>query len=195
MVFLSALLIVVFTSCGRIPQAEIDQAKAAVENTRGTGAELYAPDAFMALEDSLNSALALVETQDSKLFKNFSKSKEKLAKVTEMATKVSEQAEMKKNEMKLEIESLTANVRTLLDENKMLIAKAPRGKEGAAALEEIKSEMLALEAEIARGEENYAEGDYFTALELIKAAQQGLSSINTELKDAISKASGAKKVK
>ena len=67
------------------------------------------------------------------------------------------------------------------------MTKAPRGKEGAAVLEQIKTEMATIETAAAEAQALYDKGAYMDALNKVKASNERATSINTELKDAIAK--------
>ena len=67
------------------------------------------------------------------------------------------------------------------------MTKAPRGKEGAAVLEQIKTEMATIEASVAEAQALYDKGSYMDASNKVKAANESATGINTELKDAIAK--------
>ena len=72
------------------------------------------------------------------------------------------------------------------------MTKAPRGKEGAAVLEQIKTESAGIEASVAEAQGLFDKGTYMDALNKIKAATVSANNINTELKDAIAKVKGGK---
>jgi len=133
-------MVAVLSSCGKVPQAEIDAANAAIAAAQTAEANVYVPTEFAAVQDSMNAINAAVEAQKGKLFKKFGPIKEKLTATVTLANKVAADAATKKEEVKAEVTSLMASIKTVLDENKTLITKAPRGKEGAAVLEQIKSE-------------------------------------------------------
>lgn len=187
LLILSVIFLLALTSCDKVPQAEMDQARAAVESARSTGAEIYAPESFFALQDSLDAAVAMVESQQSNLFKNFDNARTKLASVAGMAATVSQETEITKNALREEIESILNEVTALLEENKQLVTAAPKGKEGAAALEEIKTEIETLGSQVGQATLTFQQGDYYNALEMSKASRERLASINLELKNAISK--------
>jgi hypothetical protein len=83
-----------------------------------------------------------------------------------------------------------AAVKAVIEENKTLITKAPRGKEGAAVLEQIKTEMATSETSVAEAQGLYDKGSFMDALNKVKAANASATGINTELKDAIAKVKG-----
>jgi len=67
------------------------------------------------------------------------------------------------------------------------MTKAPKGKEGAAVLEEIRNEMLVIESAVAEANTMYAQSKYMAARDKVNAAIENVKAINTELKDAIAK--------
>jgi hypothetical protein len=144
---LAAIAMVAFlSSCGKVPQAQIDATNAAITAAQTAEAAVYVPAEFAAVQDSMKAVTAGIEAKKSKLFKNFSAEKLKLDATLAAATKVATDAAAKKDEVKKEVETSLAAVKTVIDENKTLITKAPKGKEGAAVLEQIKTEMTTIEA-------------------------------------------------
>jgi hypothetical protein len=177
----------VLTSCGKVPQAEIDAANTAIEQVKAAGAESYVPEEFAALQDSLRIALENVEVQKSKLFKKFGPAKAQLVSVVTLSATVIQNTEARKEVVKQEVQTTLTDVNTLLEEDKILVKKAPRGKEGAAALDAIKNDIATIEATIPEVNNLVTSGDYMAALYKIKAAKEKATAINTELKDAIAK--------
>ncbi len=181
---LSTLL---FTSCSKVPQAEIDAANAAVELSKAAGADIYVPESYVALQDSLNAVMVIIETEKSKFLKNYSTAKEGLTGVTLFAEKVTNQAEARKEEVKLEIQNTIAEVNTLIEVNRQLVSEAPKGKEGTSALVAIKGEIDAIEASIQETAVMLENGEYLATLDKVNAAKEKATSINTELTDVIAK--------
>ncbi|HLP74011.1 MAG TPA: hypothetical protein VK155_13985 [Bacteroidales bacterium] len=180
-------MVVALASCGKVPQAEIDSANAAIEAAKTAEAPVYLPAEFQAVQDSMNSVNAYIETQNSKMFKKFGPAKEKLQKIAADANQVAANTAAKKEEVKKEVEAAIASMKTVVEENKTLITKAPRGKEGAAVLEQIKTEMATIETSATEAQSLYDGGKYMDALNKVKASNERAVSINTELKDAIAK--------
>ncbi|MBN2485749.1 MAG: DUF4398 domain-containing protein [Bacteroidales bacterium] len=176
-----------FTSCNKVPVGDIDLANAAVDSAKAVDAEHYAPEAFTALQDTLNAALQLVEEQKSKMFGNYTVVKEKLAYVASQASVVKEQAVVRKAEMKTESDTLFAELKSLIDENKTLISKAPKGKEGKAALEAIQAEISEIETTVNDATVLYNSENYFATVDKLKVAKEKAISIKEELSNAISK--------
>lgn len=180
-------MVAVLASCGKVPQAEIDAANAAIESAKTAEAPVYLPVEFAAVQDSMNAINAEIEAQSSKLLKKYGEVKVKLTETQALANQVAANAAVKKEEVKQEVEASIAAMKTVVEENKTLITKAPRGKEGAQMLEQIKAEMTTTEAAAAEAQSMYDNGSYMDALNKIKASNERAVSINTELKDAIAK--------
>ena len=181
---------VLFSSCAKVPQVEIDAAQAAVQDVKDSGADLYVPEAYSALVDSMKSANENVEVAKAKWFPNYSKAKEQLAVVNQMAVDTKSKAEARKIELQAEVEAMIVEVKALVEENKALIAKAPRGKEGKAALEAISSDLSVAETTVTEVEALLANGDLIGSNDKIKAAKEKATSIKAELEAAIAAKGG-----
>ena len=180
--------VVLMTSCGKVPQADIDAANAAISAAKTAQADIYLPGEFAALNDSMTVITQRVEAQKSKLFKNFKEVKVQAGALTTLAGQIATNAAVKKDEVKVEAETMLATVKTLLADNQALILKAPKGKEGKAVLDEIKGEMTVIETSINDAQTLYDGGtNYMQVLDKVKAANEALTAINTELNDAIAK--------
>lgn len=176
------------TSCGTIPQVEIDSAKAAVEALKVQQADIYVGPEFAAVQDSLNVALENVEVVSAKfLFRNYDAPKAQLEAVIATAATLSETVVTVKAQVKAETEAALAAATLLLEENTKLVARAPRGKEGRAALEAIKSELAVLSTSLTETGTLLGAGSYMAEKDKVTAASQRLTAINTELKDVIAK--------
>lgn len=186
-------MVVFMTGCAKVPQMEIDNAKAAVEEARAAGADLYQQAQFGAVQDSLKVALANVETQKSKLFSRYGAVKVQLEGVKTLAMQVKESTLARIEEVKQEITTTMTEVTALVTENKDLLTKAPKGKEGREALEQIKTDMAGIDASVVDAQTMLASGDLLGTLDKIKAAKDKSMGINAELKEAIDKAKGKRK--
>ena len=194
MTMLTALSVaVLLSSCGKVPQAEIDAANAAIEAAKTAGADVYLSEDYTALQDSMRSVNQKVEEQNGKMFKNYNDVTAQLTTVTKMAVDVQEKTAERKEEVKQEIAALQAEVTAIIAQNNELIAQAPKGKEGAAALEAIKSDNTIVETTMSEVEALVAEDQLLPALNKAKAAKEKAVALNTELNDAIAKYSKNKK--
>jgi len=180
-------LALVFASCQKYPQAEVDAANAAVEAAKAAQANLYVAPEFNALQDSLNTVLASVEKEKSKLFKNYKDEVKKLTATSEMAKNVAANAVAKKEQMKQEVTATLDEIATLMASNKEMLAKAPKGKEGKAAMEAIQADLTSIETQVGEVNNKFASDDIINALNQAKALKDKATNINTELTDVMAK--------
>ncbi len=192
---LAALTALVLSSCAKVPQAQIDMANAAISQAKTAGAEVYTPESFNALNDSMNTIMVNIEAEKSKFIKNFDGVKQQLSAVTLLAGEVQQQTETRKEEMKQEIQNAIAEVKTLIDANRQLILDAPKGKEGTAALQAISSEVDAIENSILETSSLLETGDYPATLTKANVAKEKALAINMELSQVIAKYKGGAKTK
>ena len=185
-------LAVMFSSCAKFPQVEVDAATASVLEAKTTGADLYVPGVFQALTDSLNSANQKVEVDKSKFFKTYKVSKASLASVVTMSADVKAKTEARKVELKAENDSLVAEVKVLVADSKVLLVKAPKGKDGKAALSAIAVDISVVETTVTEVETLIASGNLLDSNSKIKVAKDKVTTVKTELETAIAKASGKK---
>jgi|ADurb_Cas_01_Slu_FD_contig_41_2729278_length_709_multi_22_in_0_out_0_1 hypothetical protein len=180
-------LVVSMSSCDKLPQEKVDAAVAALDSAKIAEAELYVPQLFAQVQDSLKSAQNNIETQKSKMFANFDGVRAQLDAVVAMAADVKVKAAERKEAVKQEIVAVIAEVATIVAENNELIKKAPRGKEGASALEAIKADLAGIDAAVAEAQGAFDSGVYIPTIDKVKAAKDKAVSINAELKAAIEK--------
>jgi hypothetical protein len=188
---LAALAMVAFlSSCGKVPQAQIDATQAAIDSAKVLQADIYVPVAFAACQDSMKVVAAAVEAQKSKMFKKFGPVKVTLDQTIVKARQVMADAVVKKAEVKKEVETLMTDIKAVNDENAKLFKRAPRGKEGAQVLEQMKTEMATIDSSVVEAQGMYDKGAYMDALNKVKAAKDSADKINGELKAAIKKVGG-----
>lgn len=187
----AALAMVAFlSSCGKVPQAQIDATNAAIDSAKVLQADVYVPAEFAAVQDSMKAINTAVEAQKSKMFKKFGPVKVKLESTLGLAKKVQADAVAKKDEVKKQVETLLADTKKVAEENGKLMKRAPRGKEGAQVLEAMKTEMATCETSCMDAQGMYDKGAYMDAFNKVTAAKATADKINDELKAAIKKAGG-----
>ena len=188
---LSALVLVaaLVTSCAKPPQAELDSAKASLEAAKLVEANRYLADEFNALQDSLNAASVAIETEKSKSFisRSYGTIAEKLVKITADADVLKSKVEERKAQVRAEVQETLVALSALIAENKVLLAKAPKGKEGKAALEAIQTDITVIEASVNEVNTLISNGDYLTAQDKVNASKAKAESIKAELEAAIAK--------
>ncbi|MDY0098522.1 MAG: hypothetical protein RBR81_04925 [Bacteroidales bacterium] len=186
---LATLMMVAFlTGCGKAPQAQIDAVNAAIEAAKTAEANVYLPDEFAALQESMNSAMADIETQKGKLFKKFGDVKLKLDETLAKANQLTSDVAGKKEEVKGQVSTLMDGIKTVIEENGKLIPKLPRGKEGAQVIEQIKADLATVDAAVVEAQGLFDKGSFMDALNKINAAKEKAESLNAEIKEVLTKA-------
>ncbi len=177
----------IMISCTKAPQAEMDAAKAAIEQAKNAQANLFLATEYNALQDSINHVSAVIESQKSKVFGNFKGAKQSLLNVTSQANELVEKTSVRKEEVKNEIATSEAQIATLMDENYRLVAIAPKGKEGKEALEAIKSDLASIDSTTPEIQTLLQNNELIAAQSKANAAKQKASTINAELKNVMEK--------
>jgi hypothetical protein len=181
-------MVVVLTSCGKKPQVEIDAVNAAIEAAKSAEADVYLPAEFAALQDSLNSVMTAITAKEGKMFKNFKSEVARLGEVTALANTVTANVAAKKDEVKAEVSGIMTSITTVIEENAKLIPKLPRGKEGAAVIEQIKADVATVDAAVAEAQGLFDKGSFMDAMNKIKAAMEKAEGLNAEVKEVLTKA-------
>lgn len=186
-VLLIAAVAMILTGCAKYPENEVKNAQNAVENARSAGAEMYVKDQFNALQDSLNNVLLGLEQQKSKWFPNYEESLAQLTSINSMAESVVTKTELRKSEIRDEIQNTLVQIQNLLAENNQLIASAPKGKEGTEALNQIKEELSVVQTAVDEAGKMLDSGELIATQDKVNTAHQKAAAINAELKDVIAK--------
>jgi len=189
LVGLSAIMIAaMFMGCAKVPQTEIDAANAAIESAVTAGADKYLPEDFAALKDSMNAIMEGIELQKSKSFAKYGDAKLRLASVTTMANDLVAKTEARVAELKTDVPKKLEQVTALVKEVKALLLKAPRGKEGLAALNAMQGEIATVESSMGDVNALLGSGDVYGANKKVNELLEKLNQIKKELQDAIAKA-------
>lgn len=179
----------VVSGCSKMPEAELAAAKSAVESAKQAQADSYATTEFQAASDALTAAMAEIEKQNSKspIGRNYDQVKTMLSEVTVKAQEAQNNAASGKEAVKMDVEGALSSVTASITEAKDLLGRAPRGKEGKAALEAMAAEIAAIESSIASVATLIESQDFLAARDQIAAGSAKLDSIKTELSGAIDK--------
>lgn len=177
----------IFSSCAKVPQVEIDAAMAALEQAKAAQADVYLEEEYLALQDSLNAVNTEIEAQKSKMFGSYGAAKEKLAEISAQGTELVTKVAAKKEEVKAEVVQAQAEVATLMEENMKMVAVAPKGKEGKEAIEAIKSDLAAISVSANEITGLLESGELLAAQTKANAVKQKATEINTELKTVLEK--------
>lgn len=176
---------ILLSSCGSVPQKEIDAAQAALDSAKTIGAEIYASEDFVELQDSLTAILAQIQEEKSDLFANYDSITLQLGYISAQAGEVANQTEVKKVELTSQIQSTIAEVKTLINTNKQIILEAP--KVNGSDLQSIQQELSSIESTVAETDSLLTSGQLIPGLDKAIIAKQKATSINAELQTVVDK--------
>ncbi|MCX6329369.1 MAG: hypothetical protein NTZ85_07665 [Bacteroidia bacterium] len=182
------VMVAVLASCGKKPQVQIDATNAAITAAKTAEADVYLPAEFAALQDSMKAIDAAITAKEGKMFKNFKAEVAKLESLNTLAGNVTNNVVAKKDEVKKGAETILNDIKAVVAENAKLVTKLPRGKEGAAIIEQFKADLGNVDAAVADAQASFDKGTYMDALNKIKAAKEKADSLNSEMKAALTKA-------
>lgn len=180
-------LTVMFSSCAKFPQVQIDAVTAAIDSVKSVGGDVYVPEVYKALTDSLAATTAQIETEKAKWFPTYKKEVASLDALALAAVDALAKTEARKVELKAENDALVIELKELLVTNTTLLKKAPKGKEGKEALEAIKGDLELSATSLTESDSLIVNGDILGANNKLNAVKDRLSSIKTELETAIEK--------
>jgi len=183
------LMAVLVIGCAKAPKAELAAANAAIDSAKVVEANRYLATEFNALQDSLNAVNVAVEAQKSKLFfsRDYKSINEKLVVITSEIGALKAKTEERKAQVRTEVQDTLNVLNGLILKDKALLAKAPKGKEGKAALEAIQNDITVLDATVTEINTLITNGDYLTAQDKTTAAKVKAEAIKEELSTAIAK--------
>lgn len=186
------LLLILVSGCAKAPQQAVDDANAALAAAKQAEADRYLANEFKAAQDSLNAALAEIETQNSKfaLTRNYDKASKLLEAATALANQITSQVDAKKEEVKTEAQQMFTDLQNGLMEAKALLKKAPKGKEGREVLDAIQGELTTVENSLLEVTDLMNKGDFMSAKDKLTAGLQKVNSVKEELNQAIAKKMG-----
>ena len=191
------LMAVLVIGCAKAPKAELAAANAAIDSAKVVEANRYLATEFNALQDSLNAVNVAVEAQKSKLFfsRDYKSINEKLVVITSEIGALKAKTEERKAQVRTEVQDTLNVLNGLILKDKALLAKAPKGKEGKAAMEAIQADLTSIETQVGEVNNKFASDDIINALNQAKALKDKATSINTELTDVMAKTKPVAKVK
>ena len=184
---LIAVFILMITGCNKAPQTEIDAAFMALKDAQSEEAELYLPEEYSGIKDSLDATILQIEGKKAKWFAGYKNEKAKLDDLKVQAIDLRNNVELKKEEIRNEVQQEVVLLKQLIDENKRLLSEAPKGKEGTAVLIAMKDEIGMHEGQVNDINNLLSTGELRQAQNKVIAALDHARSLNSELKEAIAK--------
>lgn len=188
------LALAFLAGCAKPPQADIDSARKALKDAEAAEASEYAPKALAAVRDAEAALDAELKAQEEKfaLFRSYKKSTELATAAKAASAKAASEANAGKERAKQEAQSTISRAKTAVQEVKVLLESAPKGKGTAADLAAFQSDLATLEMSINEIEASLPKGKYLDAKARAEAALRDVEGIREEINRAIEAQKAAK---
>lgn len=144
------IYLALLSGCAKPPSEEMEHAAKAIAEAKQKEADLYVEDAFKKAEDALQRAHDLIAE------KEYEEAKTAAIEATRLAKNARSMVEFNKEKMREETEQMLENVRTSIDEVKILAAKALK-KKAPVNRDDIQGFIDRWESEIIRLKDNLDE--------------------------------------
>ena len=184
---LITVISLVFSGCSKKPVQEMNDAEAAISTVIKAGAEIYAQEELLKLNNDLAAAKNQLDIQDKKLIKKYGAAREMLTKIAADASALKATVASRKEEAKNNAASAQNEAKAALDEAKALLEKAPTGKGARADIEALRADLKALEGSLAEVQQAIDSEDYLGAADRARIIQEKASSISSQVKQALEK--------
>lgn len=181
---MAAATVFLFTGCSKVPQEEINSAKAAIDSARAVQADVYSKLLFRQAQDSLNAALRDIEKKKNgvPIPGMYEMEKTRLVAAGNLALTARGSAVNSKKKVCKEADSLLVEVRTAVEEATMLLSLSFKGKAGKALRDSFQTELNTIETGIKQASTAFVINDFLTARDKARGELLKVDSITNELK-------------
>jgi hypothetical protein len=185
----AASLFIMIIGCAKEPIREMGMAKAAVDSAKAVQADLYLPDQFSSVNESLNAALSDIDRQKtaSALKRSYDKDKQSLMSVVSSAADLKAKASEEKARVQSEVEASIARATSAIADFKAGFKKPPKSKKARAAVYASRGKLAAVEALVKDAQNAQAAGDVLGAREKANSALAKIESVKAEQSAPVSK--------
>ncbi len=187
MIPLMAATIILTAGCAKVPTAEIEAADAALGQASAAQAAEYAPEAMQAVTDARAKLDAELKAQEgaNALFRDYDTATSLAAEVKSAAAAAETAAIDGRSRAREEAATLIAEVRTTLDEVKLMLAEAPKGKGTELDLAMLQSDVTQVEGSLTEMDGAFSEERYLESKAIAQSALDSASSVREHLQVAM----------
>jgi len=173
-------------ACAAPPTAAIDAAETALATARTADAAQYAPEDLQEAETAMAALRAELQTQEEKfgLLRSYDKASELAAETTRMSDAAEQQATAERERLREETAEMLAAARAALEESKLLLTEAPRGKGTEADLAALANDLTLVEAALQSAEQEFGGEHYIGARNHAIHAKQTAMQVKAAIEQA-----------
>jgi hypothetical protein len=177
----------VFSGCSKKPVQEMNDAEAAINAIVESGAEIYAQEELLKLNNDLAAAKNQLDIQDKKLLKKFGPTRELLAKISAEASALKVTVAARKEEARILALSAQIDAEAALDDAIVILEKTQVGKGIRIDIGAFRAEIKALESSLAEVQQALDSEDYLSAQDRARIIQEKASGISSQIQQAMQK--------
>lgn len=179
--FAALVMAVSMMSCKPAPTAELEAAQVAIDSARAIEADRYLALEFTLLNDSLTAAATAIEAESAKPFgeRDFAPIRTKLETIAAEANILKANTEVRKAEVRTQVEGLLVELGNLVAANKEALAVVRVTPRNQSTVEGLQNEITVVESAITEINTLVANGDYLTALEKATESQVKATMVQT----------------
>jgi hypothetical protein len=128
LIALSLVVAVIIAGCGKVPDAQLQQADAALKAAQTAGAPQYVPEAWGRAQKAADRMKAEVDAQGKRfsLFRSYGKAKTMAAEVVRLAEQALADANAKKTQLRGEVTAMIEDIGASLASARSQLSKLPR---------------------------------------------------------------------
>jgi len=191
-VILSVLALIALAGCAKIPQEQIDAAKAALDAAKQAQADVYAPDSLKAVTDKEAALNAELATQEGKFFKSYDLTSQLANEMKQLADKAKTDAIAAKEQAKADAQTAISTAEAAVTEAREALKKAPKGKGSAADLAAMTGDVDAAAKAIEDAKADQTAEKYLDAKTKADNAKTQLEKVKADVQAAIDMKKGIK---
>ena len=182
-------------ACATPPQAQVDQATAALNEAATAQASEYAPDSFSAAKDAQAKLDAELKAQEGSfaLTRSYGEAKKLATAATEAARKAAQDAVRQKAIAQKEASTAVADARTAIQDAEAALTGAPKGKGSKADLEALKSDLAAATSTLGEAEGSLKAERYADVKAKAAAAKEKATAVKSAVDQAIQARKGGRR--
>ncbi len=182
----------VAAGCAEVPQADVDAAKATVEQAQAAGAAEYASESFRMVQEAQTALDAELAAQADKfaLTRSYGKATELATALKAAGEKAAADAAAGREAARNEAMTVIADAKAALTAAQEKLAKAPKGKGTAQDLAALKADLDTAAASITEAETAFVADAYLDAKAKAEAAKAACANVVAAVDQAIAARGG-----
>jgi hypothetical protein len=172
----------VLIGCAGSPEQQIEDAYAALATADSLEADQYVPELYMAAQDSFAAAHSEIEGQEgvAGVKPDYTRAEALLEYVIATANEAAAQVPARKEEVRVETDSLIAQAQTRLTALQSALAANPPAS-GSISVVNLEESSLSAQTALQQAVEAQAAGSYAQAYELVRTALAEIEGVEAQL--------------